>query len=181
MENLMKFEIDSQTDGLVFIDPKVIKELIEEHDFSYDFSLLLDRKGETDLIYDFPKNKEWKEIWKQETKKIIDFCNTGKLVIFLSYPQEESNYELEIRLENEQVNSDIQIYIPTGNLLITSGVTLVEALSFFDMEAPEKIAMIKLEPGWYSILFEENKCFKLKHLKKADFKLNNVVELDKIY
>ena len=35
---------------------------------------LIDRYGESELIYDFP-NEKWENVWEKETKEIVDFCN----------------------------------------------------------------------------------------------------------
>ena len=62
--------------NLVVIDPTVFNEMDDE--FLYAFDIYLDKKGESELVYDFP-DEEWNIVWNRETKSVQDFIESHKI------------------------------------------------------------------------------------------------------
>ena len=72
-------------DGLVLTDREYLREL--NNRLLYELDILLDRYGESELAYDF--SGEWKDVWRRETREIVEFCNSGKMIVFLTSEGEE--------------------------------------------------------------------------------------------
>ena len=67
-------------DGLVFIDESYLSELND--DLLYEMDILLDLSGTSELICDFP-NEDWDIVRQRETKQIREFCEQGKMIVWL--------------------------------------------------------------------------------------------------
>lgn len=136
-------ELD-EADGLIFIDESNLSELNE--DMLYAMDILLDPFGRSELVYDFP-DEEWDTVRSRETKPIRDFCEQGKMVIWLFDGIEK---ECTIEKSNEITDPSKWLYIPSGKLLAVSASELIQCLSYPELE-PEMIFELDVECGWYAI------------------------------
>ena len=96
------YECDGM-DGLVLIDEQYLKEIDER--LLSELDIFLDRYGKSELVYDFPDEK-WEDVRKRETKKLYEFCNNGKMVIFL-----HNSDEIECKIEFSDLKSHSQTVI----------------------------------------------------------------------
>lgn len=141
----MYFLLESdETDGLVFIDKSYLSEFND--DMLYAMDILLDPFGKTELIYDFPDEK-WETVRPRKTKPIRDFCEQGKMIIWLFDSIEK---ECTIEESNEITDSSKWLHIPSGKLLAISAGELIQCLSYPELE-PENIFELDVESGWYAI------------------------------
>jgi hypothetical protein len=92
-------------DGLILIDEKNLDKF--DDILLGELDILLDRYGKSELVYDFPGEK-WEDVWKRETRKIVEFCNSGKMIIFLT-PEGEENCELVISALQNRPTSFINL------------------------------------------------------------------------
>ncbi len=140
----MKFDYicDNLPDGLVLIDEAFLGELNE--DMLYSFEILLDREGRTELTYDF-EGEDWGTVWERETVLIKDFCNAGKMFVFL-WDKDIENCEIEF------VNNcgGICISIPSGKLVLVNAGELIQCLMYPDLEM-EKVLEVNVEAGNYNV------------------------------
>ena len=165
----MKFSYECDgMDALILIDKNYLNELNDE--LLGELDILLDRYGKSELVYDFP-NERWEDVWKRETKEIVEFCNSGKMVIFLHYEDEEN---CEINLSNVQNDSKTYIDIKSGKLLLVNASELIQCLAYPDLEMETLLEIDNLGIGMYSINY---KGINSIELKKSNFEINNVVEL----
>ena len=67
-------------DGFVLIDKYYLSEL--DDCMLYAKDILLDLLGKSELIFDFP-NDSWNDVRLWETKSIQEFCDDGKMIIWL--------------------------------------------------------------------------------------------------
>ena len=87
----MKFNFECEDlDGLVIMDKAYIDEL--DNETLYDFDICLDRKGKSELIYDFP-NEKWEDVYSRAFHSIERFCADGKMILFLLH---ENSYDCNI-------------------------------------------------------------------------------------
>lgn len=157
-------------DGLILIDKKYMDELDDQ--LLGELDILLDRYGKSELVYDFP-NEKWEDVWRRETKEIVEFCNSGKMVIFLHYEDEE---DCEINFSDLQNGSKTIIEIKSGKLIIVNASELIQCLAYPDLEMETLLEIDNLDVGTYSIDFEGINSIELK---KSSFKScpSNVIEL----
>ena len=129
----MKFQVDRESiDGLVLIDRGSMKEL--DDDLLYAFDILLDRSGETELICDFP-DEDWHTVWVRETEALRNFCNSGKMIVWLF----DEKLELEtidgvFQTDDALAASDKWLYAPTGDLLAVTASELIQCLCYPELE-----------------------------------------------
>ena len=145
----MKYTLDCGVlDGLVFIDESYLSEL-NDADLLYAMDILLDSSGTSELICDFP-NEDWVTVVRpRETKQIREFCNQGKMVVWLLDCAFE---KCEIEECKEIADSYKWLYLPTGKLLVASASELVQCLAYPELEMEEeKFFELSLESGWYAI------------------------------
>lgn len=165
----MKFDYECDNpDGLVIIDEAYLDEL-SNSELLYALDILLDKKGETELIYDFP-GENWSEVWERETQQLRDFCNQGKMIIYLL---EDDIKGCEVVEEENQSTS--MLNASSGNIMIVSAGEIIQCLAYPDVEI-EKVLEVNLNPGKY--LF---KCDDMKRILycKTDIDiegLENIIE-----
>ena len=144
----MKFSyIPDGIDGLVLTDREYLKEL--NRGLLYELDILLDRYGESELACDFPGEK-WKDVWERETKEIVKFCNSGKMIIFLTSEGEE-NCELAVSTLQSRPKSFINL--SSGKMIVLNAGELIQCLSYPSLEMGT-ILDISLEPGTYLLAHE---------------------------
>lgn len=142
-------------DGLVLTDEKYLDELDDR--LLNELDILLDRYGKSELIYDFPDEK-WEDVWRRETKGIIEFCNAGKMVIFLC---DENEDNCRIRISDFQDSSNKTfINVKSGKLILVNASELVQCLTYPDLEMETLLEIDNLNVGMYSV--------KLKGLNSID-------------
>ena len=158
-------------DGLVLIDKKYLGEIDEN--LLDELDIFLDRYGKSELIYDFP-NEKWEDVRERETKKIIKFCNSGKMVIFLFNGDED---DCEINVSNIQNDSQTYIEIESGKLILVNASELVQCLAYPELEMEKNLEIDHIDKGIYSVKYEGIKDIKL--VKESAFvsEINNAIEL----
>lgn len=144
----MKFDYicDGLPDGLVLIDEAYFDEFDEEMLYSLD--IMLDTKGRTELIYDFP-GEEWRIVWERESLLIKDFCDSGKMFIYLC-DKDMENCEIELLDSCEGVH----INVPSGRLVLVNAGEMIQCLLYPELEM-EKLLEINVEPGSYNVECED--------------------------
>lgn len=167
----MKFNyICDVTDGLVLIDKEYLKELNDK--LLIELDILLDRYGKSELVYDFP-NEKWEDVQKRETRWIVEFCNSGKMVIFLHYKNEK---DCEINFSDSQNNSQTMIDIRSGKLIVVNASELIQCLAYPKFEIEPFLEIDNIDVGLYAIQFNGINSIKLaKSNIKSD--VNNILEL----
>lgn len=141
----MKFLLECDgPDGLVFIDQSYLAEL--DGDMLYAMDILLDPHGETELVFDFP-DETWETVRSRETQRIREFCENGKMTIWLFDSVEK---ECIVEESREIADSPKWLHIPTGRLLAVTASELIQCLSYPELEM-EKIFKLEVESGWYAI------------------------------
>ncbi len=145
MKYLLRCDI---MDGLVFIDESYLSELND--DLLYEMDILLDLSGTSELICDFP-NEDWDIVRQRETKQIREFCEQGKMIVWLL---NSVTKECEILKSNEITDSCKWLHLPTGKLLAVTASELIQCFSYPELEM-EKVFELSLEEGWYAIQNEE--------------------------
>lgn len=133
-----------EMDGLILIDKSYLSELND--DLLYAMDLLLDRYGKSELIFDFP-DEQWDIARLREIKPIQEFCNQGKMIIWLLDGMKK---ECEFEQSYEMIDSLKWLSVPTGKLLAVTASELIQCLSYPNLEM-EKIFDLTLERGWYAI------------------------------
>ena len=131
-------------DGLVFIDESYLTDLHD--DMLYAMDILLDSRGKSELIYDFP-GEVWDIVRQRETKQIREFCGQGKMIIWI---MERVAKECEFTKSNEITGSCKWLHLPTGKLLAVTASELIQCLSYPELEM-EKVFELSVEDGWYAI------------------------------
>lgn len=141
----MQFVLEcDRMDGLVFIDKGYLTEL--DSDMLYAMDILLDVPGTSELIFDFP-GEAWDTVRLRETKPIREFCDKGKMIIWLLDGVEK---ECKIEKGNEIAEASQWLHIPTGQLLAVTASELIQCLSYPELEM-EKVFELEVEAGWYAI------------------------------
>lgn len=142
----MKFDYECDVpDGLVLIDEYYFNEF--NSDILYSFEILLDSKGETELIYDFP-NEKWESVRARETVLIKDFCNSGKMVVFLS---DKDINDGEIKFDNKESDTDIFLNVPSGKLILVNASELIQCMAYPDLEMEKILELHDVGKGTYAI------------------------------
>lgn len=165
----MKFSyIPDGIDGLVLTDMEYLKEL--DSRLLYELDILLDRYGESELAYDFPG--EWKDAWKRETREIVEFCNSGKMIVFLTSEREE---DCELVFSALQSRPMSFIDIRSGKMMLLNAGELIQCLSYPSLEMTT-ILDISLEPGTYLLAHEGIANIRLEKVENiSDLAANNVI------
>lgn len=142
-------------DGLILIDEQYLDKIDDE--LLRELDIFIDCYGKSELVYDFP-NENWNDVRKRETKELVEFCNSGKMVIFLHYKDEKNG---EITISNSQNDSKTFINIESGKLVLVNASELIQCLSYPDLEMERILEIDNIEKGFYSIEYEEFKSLKL--------------------
>lgn len=140
----MSFIFDSQEDALVLLDKMVITQLTEE--LLYLLDIFIDVDGKSDLIYDFP-DENWEDVRIRETQKLADFCNSGKMSIWLA---DDTEKEYQITTSAGIGNFHRAIYAPSGNLVFVSASELIQCALYPEMEM-DLLYELCVQEGWYEI------------------------------
>ena len=135
-------------DGLVLIDEKSISEMNDV--LLNELDIFLDRYGKSELIYDFPDEK-WEDVWKRETKKLLDFCNSGKMVLFLTYEDQEN---CEIKISDMPNDAESFIEIDSGKLILINASELIQCAAYPELEMETVLEINNLDKGTYVIKYE---------------------------
>lgn len=169
MDFLLELE---DTDGLVFIDKSYLSKLND--DMLYALDILLDPFGKTETVFDFP-NEEWETVRPRETKCIREFCEQGRMAIWLFDGIEK---ECTIEKSGEVPDHPKWLHIPTGKLLAVSAGELIQCLSYPELEM-EKIFELDIESGWYAIWIKNKEIGKIMYCKKdpPNTILSNIEEM----
>lgn len=140
----MKFDYicDDLPDGLVLMDKVYFDELNE--DMLYSFEIMLDREGRTELIYDFPE-EDWGTVWERESKRIIEFCNEGKMFVLLG-DKDVENCEIEF----VECCDGTCISMPSGKMVLVNAGELIQCLLYPDLEM-EIVLELNVEAGNYNV------------------------------
>ena len=156
-------------DGLVLTDRECLKEL--DRRLLYELDILLDRYGESELACDFPGEK-WEDVWKRETREIVEFCNSGKMIIFLT---SEGKENCELAVSALQSESKSFINLSSGKMILLNAGELIQCLSYPSLEM-ETILDISLEPGTYLFAHEGITSIRLEKTGNiSGFTANNVI------
>ena len=132
-------------DGLILIDKIYLDEL--DDGLLRELDILLDRYGKSELVYDFP-DERWEDVWKRETKEIVEFCNSGKMVIFLC---DEDKDNCGIRISDFQDSSKTFIDVESGKLILVNASELIQCLAYPDLEMETHLEIDNLNVGMYSV------------------------------
>ncbi len=167
----MKFTYECDgMDGLILVDKKYLDEINET--ILYELDIFLDRYGKSELVYDFPDEK-WEDVRKRETKDLIEFCNSGKMVIFLHYSDEEN---CEIKFSELKSNSRTAIDLKSGKLLLVNASELIQCLTYPDLEMETILEIDNIDSGFYYLNFEGIKDIILQRKTGVCSDYNNVIE-----
>lgn len=164
-----RYECDGM-DGLILIDENYLDEIDDV--LLNKLDILLDRNGKSELVYDFP-NEKWEDVWKRETKEVFDFCNLGKMVIFLHCEDEDN---CEITFSDIEHESKTCIDIKSGKLILVNASELIQCLAYPDLEMETLLEIDNLDAGVYSIQFDGINYIQLRKDKLVS-EINNVIEL----
>lgn len=151
----VEYQIDF-IDALVVIDPTVFNEMDDE--FLYAFDIYLDKKGESELVYDFP-DEEWNIVWNRETKSVQDFIESHKMIVWRA---EKGDYEGELLEADTDLTNRQEIIVSGEGVIIVTASELIQCLPYPDSDM-EIIADLSLDSGIYC--FERNEAG-IKYLKK---------------
>ncbi len=168
---MMKFNYEhDEPDGLVLIDAYYFNEF--NSDILYSFDIFLDSKGRTELIYDFP-NEKWEVVRARESAILKEFCNSGKMIVFLS---NENIENCEIDFKDGKCDADMFLNIPSGKLVLVNAGELIQCMAYPKLEM-EKILELDVEKGTYTVTNDGIK--KINFYKSVPKKsiFNNIVEL----
>lgn len=142
----MKFHLDcGPVNGLVLIDQSYLGALDDE--LLYAMDILLDITGKTELICDFPGEK-WSDVWQRETKSIREFCNSGKMILWLFNKGEER--DCEFVCDGTITDCSKWLHAPSGNLLAVTADEFIQCIAYPDLEM-EKIFELPVTKGWYAV------------------------------
>lgn len=146
----MQFKVEYDGyDGLVLMDECYLNEINSELIYSMD--ILLDYHGKTELVYDFPE-QDWQIVRKEKIKLLEEFCNLGKMVVYL---ENDCDKEYAFKVV-DHINDGLKwLNVPTGKLIVLTAGELIQCLSYPELEM-EKVFEIELKKGWYSIAVNEN-------------------------
>lgn len=166
----MKFRVECEDmDGLVLVDKSVLNEL--DSDLLYSMEILLDRYGKSELIYDFP-NEKWDIVRERETKLIKEFCNSGKMIVWLSdYVETEYNFEKDDKLNSES-NC---LFVSSGTIIMITASELIQCVLYPELEM-EELFELNIENGRYAISSDVNK-FTYVKIEEDIGEIDNVREL----
>lgn len=168
----MKFNFEcEEIDGLVLIDEKYLCEIKDE--LLYAMDIFLDYYGKSELIYDFPDEK-WELVRKRETIALEEFCNTGKMILFLT---NETEMNCEIHFSTKRVETNTFLNVASGKLILVSASELIQCLAYPDLEMEKILEIYDLERGMYAI---ENDGIKKITCVKCDTDksiFNNVIDV----
>lgn len=156
-------------DGLVLTDREYLREL--NNRLLYELDILLDRYGESELACDFPGEK-WEDVWKRETREIVEFCNSGKMIVFLTFEEEE---DCELVVSALQSRPKSFINLSSGKMIVLNASELIQCLSYPSLEM-EIILDISLEPGTYLLTHEGIASIRLEKTENiSGLATNNVI------
>ncbi len=158
-------------DGLVLIDEDYLNEI--DDDLLAELDIFLDKDGKTELVYDFP-NEEWKDVRKRETKKLLEFCNLGKMVIFLTKKDEDN---CEINISDIKNDSNTYIDIKSGKLILVNASELIQCLVYPELEMEINLRIDNIDKGVYSVKYDGIKDIKLVKEITLVSDINNAIEL----
>lgn len=141
----MKFQLNCERmDGFVLLDTSFLKEF--DDSMLYAMDILLDVQGTSELIFDFP-DEEWSSVRPRETEIIKNFCNSGKMVLWLI---DEINVECEFNNTDVLSAPSKWLHLPTGKLLAVTANELIQCLAYPELEM-EIIFELDLPKGWYAL------------------------------
>ena len=168
----MKFNFEcDEMDGLVLIDEGYLNEI--DDDILYAFDIFLDRYGKSELVYDFP-NKNWASVRERESIKLKEFCNSGKMILFLV---DKDELNCEIQLSNKNYNTDTFLNVSSGKIILVNAGELIQCLAYPDLEVEKILEIEDIEKGTYAI--ENEGIRKINCIKSITTKstFDNVIEL----
>ena len=168
----MKFDYECDVpDGLVLIDEYYFNEF--NSDILYSFEVLLDSKGRTELVHDFP-NEKWENVRERETAMIKEFCNSGKMIVFLS---DKDVNNCEIQFSNKEIDTDTFLNVPSGKIILVNASELIQCLAYSDLEMEKILELHDVGKGTYAI--ENEGIRKIDCSKSITTKsiFNNIIEL----
>ncbi|RKM58183.1 hypothetical protein D6853_01195 [Butyrivibrio sp. X503] len=158
-------------DGLVLIDEKYLDEI--DDNLLAELDIILDRDGKTELIHDFP-NEKWKDVRKRETKNIVEFCNSGKMVLFLANKDE---YNCKITISDTKSDSYTYIDVESGKLIVINASELVQCLAYPELEMEILLKIDNVDRGIYSVKYDGIKNIELIKERVHFSDAHNVIEL----
>ena len=132
------------TDGLVLIDEIYLSELNSE--LLYSMDIFLDVQGKSELKFDFPK-ENWDIVRERESKPIRNFCEQGKMVIYLLL---DGDHKFRLQMGDEDLDNFKWLNISSGKLLVVTAGELIQCVGYPELEM-EKLFKLKLEKGEYAI------------------------------
>lgn len=138
------FECD-EMDGLVLIDQYYLDKFNEE--ILYSFDIFLDRYGKSELVYDFPDEK-WDDVHERESKKFLEFCNSGKMVVFLV---DKNQYNCDIQFSRECFETNTYLNIKSGKLILVNAGELIQCVAYPDLKMEKILEIDDVEVGTYAV------------------------------
>ena len=136
--------------GLLIADMQFFNDF-DKDGFTYDLTVALDKKGKSEIVFDFDTNKPWPVVWQQETKKLVDSINNGEYSLVLLPPD-----DFNLSITNSGASQgDVQI---THNIRVSSGeLGFLEAggaIETFCADEPIEFAYTaSISNGIYSISY----------------------------
>lgn len=148
---IMKFTFEcEEMDGLILIDESYLKEL--NSDLLYSLDILLERYGKSELVYDFP-DEEWDCVRRRETSELVDYCNKGKMIVFL---MDNAKENCEISICKEIINNEKWLNVQSGKVWVINASELIQCIPYSDMEM-DKLLELEIQEGWYAVSVFVNK------------------------
>lgn len=142
----MKFNFECEDlDGLVIMDKEYMDEFDDE--ILYDFDICLDRKGKSELIYDFPDEK-WEDVYSRAFRSIERFCADGKMILFLL---DENNYDGNIDIRDEKFETDSFLDIKSGNVIVVSAGELIQCATYKELDMETILELRNIKKGKYTV------------------------------
>lgn len=160
-----------ETDGLVLIDESYLDEIDEE--ILYALDIILDRYGKSELIYDFP-NEKWDIVRERETAKLREFCNSGKMILFIL---DKHELNCEIQIGNKEIDSDTFLNVPSGKMILVNASELIQCLAYPDLEMEKILEIHDMRKGTYAIENEGIKKIECNRSVTTKITFNNIIEL----
>lgn len=166
----MKFNFECEDlDGLVIMDKAYIDELDDET--LYDFDICLDRKGKSELIYDFP-NEKWEDVYSRAFHSIERFCADGKMILFLL---DENSYDCNIDIVNESFVTDSFLDIKSGNVLVVSAGELIQCAEYKELDMETILELSNIKKGKYAIKKNDISNIVLSSVNTTPTSVHNIV------
>ncbi|WP_026652754.1 hypothetical protein [Butyrivibrio proteoclasticus] len=136
-------------DAMVIVDKSIVENLTDEQAYSLD--ILLDKKGESELVFDFP-GEDWNIVWERETRDLRNFINSGAMIVNCL---DETDGLYSFNVVEEEIDACSCLEVKSGEVIIVSASELIQVVLYPELKM-EKSGEMNLEAGWYEVKKEGN-------------------------